>query len=157
MTKRLRLVGMALLFCVFASASIAKIFAFDQLEDMLKVSHLLPDALVYTWVPILAGFVVVWEMVVAVTLLIPHMRITALWAACSTLLVFAAYAIVRQIKGINAPCSCFGSLFKMSPFTSLGLCVALLAVAIAVLTSYSTPMYGAILTGDEHFDTEVVC
>jgi hypothetical protein len=100
---------------------------------MIKVSYLTTPEIA----PYVARGVVVWELALCVLLLIPKTRNTAAWGYIVTWLGFSAYAIWRMVMHINAPCSCFGGLFKLTPSTSLLLCVVLLVVTNKLLTLIS--------------------
>ena len=126
--------GMGLLALTFALAAFAKINAFNELTTSIQVSRLVPQVVTFP----LAVIVVGAEILIVPGLLLKKTRVPALWAYASMMFLFMGYAFWRLTKGITAPCSCFGLLYKMSPEQSLLLCGGLLCLAVTLLNRSSS-------------------
>ena len=113
---------------VFLAAAIAKTMSFRELEATLIASKLVPMLVVSP----IGVLLLVTEYLVALLLLIPKTRLSALHAASVLCGLFAAYSTWRWMKGISVPCTCFGALFKLEPWQSLLLNTALLGIIIQV-------------------------
>ena len=113
---------------VFLAAAIAKTMSFRELEATLAASKLVP-VLLTTQIGIL---LVATEYLLALLLLLPQFRKPALLVATGLVSVFVGYTTWRWMQGIAVPCHCFGVLFKLEPWQSLGLNLGLLALIIRV-------------------------
>jgi uncharacterized membrane protein YphA (DoxX/SURF4 family) len=90
---------------MFLYAGVAKLAEPAQLASDMANYRLLPE----TWVPVLALFVPVFEVALALSLLLsPYLRGGALLSAM-LLTVFAAAMAQAKLRGIDLECGCFGA------------------------------------------------
>lgn len=108
----------------------AKIASMDEFLASVEASRVVPTVVV---LPVSIG-VLALEALAAVTVVFPRTR--ALGLALSFMLswLYLAYALWRMIMHIDAPCNCFGSLFKTNPPEAAALSLTLAALSAYVLT-----------------------
>ena len=122
--------------CFFASAFL-KAKDFDQTLGVLDKSQLIPEG----WVQPSGYLLLATEAITAASLLIPLPRQWGLRSGAILSATFASYAVWRALKGIDAPCACFGRLFVMSPLQSGLLALGLLVLCLtALVTAKGTPL-----------------
>lgn len=108
-------------------AAVSKLHTIDQVAEMLHTSKLL-SRLLSTWA---AYLIVTLESLVALGCLMHRTRVAALSLAALLSGMFVAFAVWRIVADIRVPCSCFGPLFKMSPFESGAIAFALFLASLA--------------------------
>lgn len=120
-------VGLALLWLV---AAFSKTRTLDELTEMLKV--LLPILGTHSiWV---AVTFVGLEALMGIALIFRKTRQFGLYGSAILAGGLLAVNALRYVEGINAPCSCFGALYTMSPSVGLGLTLAMTLTSAWALT-----------------------
>lgn len=128
---------------VFATAAVAKLQNFNQLERTLTVSRLIPTGLV----PMVSCLVIALEFTIALGLMVPFLQPVlqkmSLHLAMLLSVTFMSYSAWRIVERIPVPCHCFGKLFTMTPPESILLNLGLLALILFLLNGMSMALRNA--------------
>ena len=116
----------ALVAITFLVAAASKLNSIDQLADMFSVSKLFSKTL-SSWA---AYSLVCLEFLVVLGLVFTRTRLMGLLLAATLSGVFVAFSVWRIIADIEAPCSCFGPLFTMTPYRSGGIAALLFLASL---------------------------
>jgi hypothetical protein len=114
---------MALTFFVAASG---KVGSSEELRDSLYASYLFSSKTADWFSPIL----VMLEFGTGICLCLRGTRRAATWAATIAFSLFAAYNVWRLVAHIEAPCSCFGWMLRVSPGLALLINCGLLCLSV---------------------------
>lgn len=93
---------------LFVYAAASKLADVEQFRVQIGNSPLLTD-----FAGVIAWIIPIGEIVVAIALAIPRLRLAALYAAFSLMIMFTAYIIIILNFADHVPCSCGGVLEKL--------------------------------------------
>ncbi|MGB8193078.1 MAG: MauE/DoxX family redox-associated membrane protein [Chitinophagaceae bacterium] len=99
----------ALFILLFIYAAFSKLFDYGQFAMQLRQSPML--AAFAGWV---AWLVPASEIIISIMLLIPQVRLKALYASFTLMLIFSAYIFILTRFSDHVPCSCGGILEKFN-------------------------------------------
>lgn len=93
---------------LFVYAALSKLIATGKFEAQIE-----PSPLIGSLAPIVVWAVPIWELLVAVCLMVPRWRKTGFYAFWTTMLLFTLYIVYIIFFSPTIPCSCGGILEKM--------------------------------------------
>ena len=119
-----------LLVAVLGAAFVSKLLALDELRGVIVATGMFSPGAARG----VAALVLVTEGATILALLRPGTRPLGYLLASILFSAFAAYHGWRLKEGIGVPCTCFGTLFKMTSPVGLGLCLVLATLSQAQRT-----------------------
>jgi hypothetical protein len=146
--RRLCVAAAGIVACIIATAAVTKMLAFENFKQVIAVSQLVPRELAAS-----VGFcILVLEVLTSGALALARFRRFGLMLSMGLFSLFCSYSVWRYLMNIPVPCSCFGTLFKLSPGATF-LLDSLLLVACTVLLSIAngsgpSPKKGLVIQGD---------
>lgn len=93
---------------LFVYTALSKLIAVGKFEAQIE-----PSPLIGGLAPIVVWAVPIWELLVAVCLMTPRLRIAGFYAFWTTMLLFTLYIVYVIFFSPTLPCSCGGVLEKM--------------------------------------------
>ena len=138
----------AFLALIFALALIGKATSMEEFTATLQRSGLIPP----TWEEASAVAILVLECLLVVASLVRSLAYFSLLGHMVLASLFFGYSTWRLYQDIQAPCNCFGLLFKLQPYQSLILTSSICFIAAlgvrAISSNRPLPVSVPMISGE---------
>jgi uncharacterized membrane protein YphA (DoxX/SURF4 family) len=138
-----------LLILLFVYAAASKLLNYDNFRVQLGQSPLLTS-----YAGFVAWFIPVLEIVTAILLMIPLMRMNAFYLSFSLLVMFTAYLIAVIHFSFYVPCTCGGILQNMDWNTHILFNSFFILLTLATIITEPEKIFIAINRGNRKPETE---
>ncbi|UKJ09217.1 MauE/DoxX family redox-associated membrane protein [Solitalea lacus] len=125
----------ALIISLFSYAALSKLLTFEEFKNELGKSPLLSD-----FPQLVAGFIIISEVLLVIVLLNRKFRIYGLYGSLFLMILFTSYLIITINFSYYVPCSCGGILAELSWnqhifFNSIFIILSILGIYLSSSTS----------------------